>query len=192
MQNSCGPTSGTDTSRFVLVLGGARSGKSRYAQQLAAASALPVLFVATATPGDEEMRRRIENHKRSRPAHWHTHETPLHLGTRIRENLGENRLVIIDCITMLVSNVFGQCGAGADVATIEAMLNAEIAEVLDCIKQTDARYLVVSNEVGLGIVPADPATRLYRDLLGLANQTLAREADEVILMVAGLAMRVKG
>ncbi len=192
MQNSCGPTSGTDASKFVLVLGGARSGTTRYAQQLAAASGLPVLFVATATPGDEEMRRRIENHKRSRPAHWHTHETALHLGSRLCEHVGENRLVIIDCITMLVSNVFGQCGPGADAAAIETMLNAEIAELLDCSKHTYARFLVLSNEVWRGIVPADPATRLYRDLLGLANQALAREADEVILMVAGLPMRVKG
>lgn len=185
-------SSGTSVGKFVLVLGGARSGKSRYAQELAAQSGLPVLFVATATAGDDEMRRRIEVHKRSRPAHWHTHETPLHLGSRIRENLGGHRVVIIDCITMLLSNIFEHCGAAAEEAVIEAVMNSELSELLDCIRQTDARFLVVSNEVGLGIVPADPATRCYRDLLGKANQALAREADEVILMMAGLPVRVKG
>jgi len=84
--------------------------KSHHAQQLAAVSGLPVLFVATATAVDEEMRLRIEVHKKSRPDHWHTHEAPLHIGTRIRENIGKKQLVVIDCITMLLNNIFMHCG----------------------------------------------------------------------------------
>ncbi len=177
--------------KLTLILGGARSGKSHYAQELAALSGLPVLFVATATPGDDDMRRRIEAHRQSRPSHWHTHESRLHLGTRIRENIGQNRVVIIDCITMLISNIFMQCGSSPEDTACEQMMNRELTEIFSCIKETEAHYLVVSNEVGMGIIPADSVTRLYRDLLGKANQIIAKEADEVLLMVAGIPMRVK-
>jgi len=174
-----------------LIIGGARSGKSHFAQELGLKSPQPVLFVATAEAGDEEMRQRIEAHKKARPVGWRTLEVATHVGSRIVREIGEAQTVIIDCITLLVNNVFAQYGDPLDGSLIEQAVMAEIGELVDGMKQVNARFIIVSNEVGLGIVPADRMSRLYRDLLGRANQELAQHVDEVYLMVAGLPMCLK-
>ncbi len=137
------------------------------------------------------MLRRIEAHKKSRPAHWCTLEHPLDVGPKIRQSLAPDQVVIVDCITMLINNIFMQSGPDASPESVEKSVEAEIEGLIKCINDSRADFFIVSNEVGLGIVPADPATRLYRDLLGRANQALARHADEVYLMVAGIPVRVK-
>jgi adenosylcobinamide kinase/adenosylcobinamide-phosphate guanylyltransferase len=181
--------------KSILITGGARSGKSRFAQELALQTGGSVLFVATAEAGDEEMKQRIEEHRKSRPSDWVTIETPTCLGQQITQNIGEAQTVIIDCITLLVNNVLQQCGHFHD-EEIEATIfkkevMAEITELADCIERTDACFIIVTNEVGLGLVPADKVSRLYRDLLGKANQVLAQHADEVYFMVAGIPVPLK-
>ncbi len=178
-----------------LITGGARSGKSRYAQHLAEKSGGRVLFVATAVAGDEEMRRRIEQHRRERPSGWRTLEAATGIGREIPRALGDAELVIVDCITLLVSNVIlkrvDEAGVPTEAAATEREVSQEIRELLDCIERADADFVIVTNEVGLGIVPANLISRLYRDLLGRANQMLAGAADEVVMMIAGLPMQVK-
>ncbi len=181
--------------RNILIIGGARSGKSYFAQELALKSGKPVLFVATAEAGDEEMQRRIEEHQRARPAAWSTLEVTTHVGSQILQRIGGAEVVIVDCITLLVNNIFGQhsdpTGEPMDDALIEQEAMAEIDELVDCINQVNASFIIVTNEVGTGLVPANRAGRLYRDLLGKANQILAQRADEVYLMVAGLPVPMK-
>jgi len=177
--------------KTTLIIGGARSGKSTYAQETARRSGKKVLFVATAEAGDEEMRQRIEKHQQSRPAGWVTLEATDSLGSRIAAESGDAEIVIIDCVTLLVSNIFQRCGEEADPADVEKAARAEIDELIEGIHRVDADFLIVTNDVGLGLVPADSVSRLYRDILGAANQALARHADEVVLMVAGVPVPVK-
>jgi len=179
----------------ILITGGARSGKSHFAQELALKSGKPVLFVATAVAGDEEMQQRIEEHRRVRPAAWSTLEVTTHVGNEISQKVGGAKVVIVDCITLLVSNIFGQytdqTGERIDASLVEKEVTAEISSLLECVKRIDASSIMVTNEVGMGLVPANRMGRLYRDLLGKANQLLAKQAEEVYLMVAGLPVMIK-
>lgn len=175
----------------VLVIGGARSGKSDFACQLARKLGEPVLFVATAAAGDEEMKQRIAEHRKVRPIGWRTLEATTHIGTGIVPNIGDARVVVVDCITLLVSNILGQYGEETEAAVIEAAVKSEIDELVAVMKRVNASFVLVTNEVGLGVVPALRIGRLYRDLLGQANQMLAEHCDEVYLMVAGLPVRLK-
>lgn len=181
--------------KTILITGGVRSGKSHFAQEFAQKLGKTVLFVATAEAGDEEMRQRIKEHRRSRPATWRTLEATTHIGNQISQNIGTAQVVIIDCITLLISNVFGQCLNGSDEqinATLaEEMVTGEVKELLECIDHTNATFIIVTNEVGMGLVPTNKMGRLYRDLLGKANQLLAQCADEIYLMVAGLPLKIK-
>jgi len=179
----------------ILIIGGARSGKSRFAQELAPKLGEPVLFVATAEAGDEEMRRRIEEHQRSRPAAWSTLEITTHIGNQIVQNIGGAKVVIVDCITLLVNNIFSQhsyqTDEQIDASLIEKEVTNEISELVECINRVDASFIMVTNEVGTGLVPVSSVGRLYRDLLGKANQMLAGHSDEIYLMVAGLPIQIK-
>ncbi|MFC2013861.1 bifunctional adenosylcobinamide kinase/adenosylcobinamide-phosphate guanylyltransferase [Chloroflexota bacterium] len=177
--------------KCVLIIGGARSGKSTFAQELAQQLGEPVLFVATAEAGDEEMKDRIEKHKQERAAEWKTLEATTHIGRHIGQKIGEVRVVVVDCITLLVNNIFNQYSKQIDAHLIEEKLNNEINELVDYINTVDASFIIVTNEIGLGLVPANRIGRLYRDLLGKANQMLAQKADDVYLMVAGLPTQIK-
>jgi adenosylcobinamide kinase/adenosylcobinamide-phosphate guanylyltransferase len=177
--------------KSILLTGGARSGKSRLAQELALKSGGRVLFVATAEAGDDEMQRRIKAHRRMRPSGWTTLEVTTHIGKSITKNIGETRTVIIDCVTLLVNNVFQQFDENSDPSRVEKAVIAEIKELLDCIDRANADFIIVTNEVGLGIIPGDRVSRLYRDLLGKANQMLAEHVDEVYLMVSGIPLAIK-
>jgi adenosylcobinamide kinase/adenosylcobinamide-phosphate guanylyltransferase len=181
--------------KTVLLIGGARSGKSSYAEELAREIGGEVLFVATAEARDEEMHRRIDVHKKSRPAHWHTLEAPCRVGSCISADERKLTVVVLDCITLLVNNILCQHMAvhGEDVndKTVEDDVKAEIKAVIDCMQKSPATYIIVTNEVGEGIIPLGASTRIYRDVLGRANQMLARAVDEVYLMVAGIPLRVK-
>jgi adenosylcobinamide kinase / adenosylcobinamide-phosphate guanylyltransferase len=181
--------------KIILLLGGARSGKSHYAQQLAEQSARKVLFVATAEAGDEDMRLRIEKHKQNRPAAWRTLEAREHLGGQIEDEIGDEQLVLIDCITLLVNNIFCRYDEKQfeDIAdsVLEKQVISEMNELRTCFEKVEADFIIVSNEVGLGLVPDNRMGRLYRDILGRANQMLAQSSTEVYLMVAGIPLRVK-
>jgi adenosylcobinamide kinase / adenosylcobinamide-phosphate guanylyltransferase len=181
--------------KIILLLGGARSGKSHYAQMLAEQSAQKVLFVATAEAGDEDMRLRIEKHKQNRPSAWRTLEARDHLGSRIEDEIGDESLVLIDCITLLVNNIFCRYDEKQfeDIAdsVLEKQVISEMNELITCFRKVKADFIIVSNEVGLGLVPDNRMGRLYRDILGRANQMLAQSSSEVYLMVAGIPLRVK-
>ena len=177
--------------KSTLITGGARSGKSYFAQELALESGGTVLFVATAEAGDEEMKQRIEAHRQKRPSTWNTLEATTQVGRQIAQNIGQAQTVIIDCITLLINNIFQQHDKDTNTAIIEKAVTAEITELVNCIDRVDAIFIMVTNEVGLGLVPADRISRLYRDLLGKANQVLAQRTDEVYLMVAGIPVKIK-
>jgi len=177
--------------RSILVIGGARSGKSRFAQELALAAGEAVLFVATAAPLDEEMRQRIEAHRKSRPASWRTLEVNTRIGGRIAAEIADARVVIVDCITLLVSNVCAEYNEPVVFAVVEERVVEEITGLVECFGRTDAGFILVTNEVGSGLVPTNELGRLYRDCLGKANQLLAERVDEVYLMVAGLPVKIK-
>lgn len=177
--------------RLTLVLGGVRSGKSTFAVRLARALGGDlVLFVATANAGDEEMHQRIETHKRQRPAAWRTLEVQRHVGPAILEHAGEVRVVVLDCLTVLLANRLQEADAPFSPGAQEK-ITAEVDGLLACAEQLAGRLVVVSNEVGLGVVPAHPVGRAYCDLLGQANQALARAADEVYFLTAGLPQQIK-
>ena len=179
------------TSNITLILGGARSGKSSYAQQLAEASALSVTFLATAQALDEEMSTRIEKHKSERPANWQTLEVPFDVASCMKEI--QSDIVILDCITLLLSNLMMQF-VKDDLVDEERFMKAikqETEDLILAIRNSNQHWLIVSNEVGLGLVPPYQMGRVYRDAIGWANQRLAREADQVIFMVAGIPMVVK-
>ena len=181
----------TPSKQFTLILGGARSGKSSYAERLAAQTGPRVLYVATAQAWDDEMAARIAKHRAERPAGWDTLEAPRHVGAALAAVAPEYDAVLVDCLTLLASNVIAPMPEPIDAGQAEAALRAEVDALLDAYAQSRAAWIVVSNEVGLGIVPAYPLGRVYRDALGRANQTLAAAADVVLFMVAGLPLRVK-
>ncbi len=150
--------------------------------------------MATAVAGDEEMLKRIDKHRRKRPPAWNTLEVTTEVGKNILQKIGGARVVIVDCITLLANNIFSQYseqGEPIDAPLIEKRLTAEIEELIECTNHVDASFIIVTNEVGLGVVPPTRLGRLYRDLLARANQRLAEAADEVYLMVAGLAVPIK-
>ena len=175
---------------MTFILGGARSGKSRLAQELAAKLGKRVLFVATGEPLDEEMSARIEAHKRSRSPTWKTLEIPTNVAKAMKGKIGDAEVVILDCLTLLVSNLMGT--EDVDAGTLEKKVTAELEDLVAFMRTTKAYFIIVSNEVGLGLVSPYPAGRVYRDALGMANQMLAKNADEVYLMVAGIAIPLKG
>jgi adenosylcobinamide kinase/adenosylcobinamide-phosphate guanylyltransferase len=178
--------------QVILVLGGVRSGKSAYAQELAQQmGGQQVLFVATAEAGDAEMTRRITAHRQSRPARWRTLETCQEVGPAIATHVGDARVVVVDCLTLLVSNVMLGLGETPESSAAEDAVQAEIQALVRACQACTACCIVVSNEVGLGLVPDNPLGRLYRDLLGQANQALAAHAQAVYLMVAGLPVELK-
>jgi len=177
---------------LTLILGGARSGKSTYAERQAAAAGSRVLYMATAEAWDDEMRARIAAHRAQRPASWRTVESPRLVGAAARAALEhDTQAVLVDCLTLLASNVIIALPEGSDEQAATTALDQELNALLAAYEESDAAWFVVSNEVGLGIVPAYPLGRIYRDTLGRGNQRLAAVADRVIFMVAGLPMTVK-
>jgi len=170
--------------KVTFILGGVRSGKSRLAQQIAA-RASHVVFIATAKPSDEEMRSRIARHRQSRPEGWQTLEIPLDLDIAI-SNLSEEYLAIVDCLTVYLANVMSK--AGGEESAIWEYVN----RLYSALKDTKASILLVSNEVGSGVHPPTPLGRQYCDLLGGLNQAVAALADNVVLMVAGVPVTIKG
>ena len=178
-------------SSLTLILGGARSGKSSHAQSLAEATGKPVTFVATAQALDEEMSTRIHKHRAERPAGWETLEIPCGLAAHVQQIKSE--VVILDCVTLLVSNLLMQFVKDDLVEEAPCMgaVQKEVEDLIAAIQERDQDWLIISNEVGLGLVPSYQMGRVYRDALGWANQRLARAADRVLFLVAGIPMVVK-
>ncbi len=169
-----------------LILGGARSGKSRYAETLAQQSGCEVVYIATATASadDAEMHARIAHHRASRPAHWQTLEEPLALAATLQQHAAPGRLLLVDCLTLWLTNLL--CLEDT------SRLHTETLALLECLPHLPGDTLLVSNEVGLGIVPLGELTRRYVDHAGQLHQQLAAQLAAVVFMVAGLPLPLKG
>ncbi|MDP2786737.1 MAG: bifunctional adenosylcobinamide kinase/adenosylcobinamide-phosphate guanylyltransferase [Pseudomonadota bacterium] len=165
-----------------LILGGARSGKSRHAQNLAAASGLTVTVIATGQARDAEMAARIARHRAERPPHWQTLEEPLHLAVVLQQAAGPGRCVLVDCLTLWLMNLLE---AG------EAVFAQERAALLQVLPTLAGDILFVSNEVGLGVIPLGELSRRFVDEAGWLNQDIARMADSVTFIAAGLPLALK-
>ena len=172
-------------SKIILFTGGARSGKSLRAEQYAAGFGQPVIYIATAEAGDDEMRQRIRMHQSRRPASWSTIESPAAVAPALAK-LDRGAVVLLDCLSLLVSNLL--LAHEADPAPA---VEAEVASIIAANAERELTLIVVSNEVGMGIVPAYPLGRTYRDLLGRANQQVAAAAAEVYLLVCGIPVEVR-
>ncbi|WP_312966090.1 bifunctional adenosylcobinamide kinase/adenosylcobinamide-phosphate guanylyltransferase [Stutzerimonas kunmingensis] len=166
-----------------LILGGARSGKSRFAECLAAESGLAVAYIATSQALDGEMTERIAHHRERRPAHWTLVEEPLQLARVLREQAAANRCLLVDCLTLWLTNLLMLDDA--------VRLAEERDALLECLDGLPGRILLVSNETGLGVVPLGELTRRYVDEAGWLHQAVAERAQRVTFMVAGLPMTLK-
>jgi adenosylcobinamide kinase/adenosylcobinamide-phosphate guanylyltransferase len=171
--------------RVALILGGARSGKSRYGLGLAARCPTPRLFVATCEPRDAEMEARIEAHQRERGSDWETREVPLELAAALSGAQDRYGVIVVDCLTMWVSNLLLQEGA------LQGSIQSACEHLVEALAGTATPIILISNEVGLGIVPDNPLAREFRDQAGWLHQRLAQVADLVVLMVAGVPVLIK-
>lgn len=165
----------------VLVIGGTKSGKSRYALHLCRATEKKYIFLATAQPIDEEMKEKIKRHKEERSSKWITVEEPVHIVEKIKELDTEETTILLDCLALWVNNLF----------IYKADVEGEINKLINILSYIKGTIIIISNEVGMGIVPGDRVSRRYRDLLGYANQQIASIANKVVLMIAGIPVTIK-
>jgi adenosylcobinamide kinase/adenosylcobinamide-phosphate guanylyltransferase len=179
--------------KLTFVIGGARSGKSSFAQKMAEESGKSVTFIATAQALDEEMSARIRKHQEERRTDWTTLEIPAAIAACLRENPTSAELYLLDCITLLVTNLIMQCTYEdiADEKQSTLAIENEISELLVYIREHEQDWIIISNEVGQGLVPPYQMGRVYRDLLGMANQRIASAADEVYWLVAGIPVPIQ-
>jgi adenosylcobinamide kinase / adenosylcobinamide-phosphate guanylyltransferase len=171
--------------RVALVLGGARSGKSRYGLGLAARCPAPRLFVATCEPRDAEMEARIAAHQRERGSDWNTQEVPLGLAATLSAGQDNHGVIVVDCLTMWISNLLLQEGAPP------GRIQTACEDLVESLQKTTTPIILISNEVGMGIVPDNPLAREFRDQAGWLHQRLAQVADLVVLVVAGIPLLIK-
>jgi adenosylcobinamide kinase/adenosylcobinamide-phosphate guanylyltransferase len=175
---------------MILVTGGTRSGKSTLAERLAADFGGRVLYVATAEPGDDEMRLRIERHQAGRPPEWGTLNAPRDAVELLREEEGKWDTILFDCLTLYTTNLLLE--KEAESPDPEVVLARGMQTLADYLTESWPQSVVVTNEVGSGIVPVHRLSRLFRDLQGRVNQVFARKADEVYLCVSGIPVKIKG
>ena len=171
--------------KIILITGGCRSGKSRFALDYANQHFSKKLYLATCEALDEEMAQRIAHHKKMRSPDWQTIEEPIKVVDKIKQNGVETDVILLDCITLWLSNLLMRQKDDSEIVK-------EISTLIDTMQEKQTSLIVVSNEVGLGIVPADPLSRRFRDLSGMANQRMAEAADTVIFMVSGIPTFLKG
>ncbi|ROL66796.1 bifunctional adenosylcobinamide kinase/adenosylcobinamide-phosphate guanylyltransferase [Pseudomonas protegens] len=167
-----------------LILGGARSGKSRLAEKLATDSALEVIYIATSQPLDGEMNQRIAHHRERRPSHWGLIEEPLELARVLQQAAGTGRCLLVDCLTLWLTNLL--------MLEDEQRLDIEREALLQCVATLPGEIIFVSNETGMGVVPLGELTRRYVDEAGWLHQALAERCQRVVLTVAGLPLTLKG
>jgi len=169
---------------ITFILGGARSGKSQFAIKLAKENAKRVAFVASCKPLDLEMKRRITLHRKIRPTHWQTFEEPQDIVSLLKKIGDKFELILIDCLTLFISNLLLKNFK-------EVAIEGEISKILSTLKEIRTKSIIVSNEVGLGIVPKNKLGRDFRDIAGRINQLVAAKSDEVLFIVAGIPLKIK-
>lgn len=183
--------------KIILVTGGARSGKSSYAEKKAKELEGDILYIATAIPFDEEMKLRVKKHREGRPSTWSTLEAYKDFDSKLKAALEGKAGVLLDCITNLVSNlILEKCKNVEEIKTdetveIENYVKGEIEKLIKSIREAAVPFIIVTNEVGMALVPEYPLGRLFRDLAGIVNQILAKEAEEVYFCVSGIPMKIK-
>ncbi|EPG37891.1 bifunctional adenosylcobinamide kinase/adenosylcobinamide-phosphate guanylyltransferase [Acinetobacter colistiniresistens] len=166
-----------------LILGGARSGKSRLAEQIAKDTGLSVIYIATAQALDAEMKQRITHHQQQRPAHWQVLEEPIHLADQLLQCDQANQLILVDCLTLWLSNLL--------LAEDPALQQQQMQKLFEVLPQLHSQIILVSNETGLGVVPMGEISRRFVDEAGRLHQTLGQLADKVVFCVAGFPMILK-
>lgn len=182
----------TKNKKITLILGGARSGKSSYAQKIAMLMSPNVLFIATAEAKDKEMEFRIQSHREKRPTHWRTLEVPQNIGEALILLTNRADVYLLDCFTLFATNIITNLSEPLTDESAESAINSELNRLFETIEEVGGNWIIVSNEVGLGLVPPNYLGRIFRDVLGKANQRLATKADEVFFMISGLPMMLKG
>lgn len=170
--------------KLIFITGGARSGKSQHATKLAEKIGDKVAFVATCVPSDDEMKKRVKRHRSLRPKGWKTIEKPVKVASALKDLDGFDA-VIIDCITLFLTNLMMEEMSDEEILS-------KVTNLAQVAKEADFTVVIVSNEVGSGIVPANEMGRRFRDLAGLANQIIAQSADEVYLTISGIPLKIKG
>ena len=171
--------------KVIFITGGCRSGKSRFALNYTNQHFSKKIYLATCEALDEEMAQRIEHHKKMRGPEWHTIEEPVEIVDKIRQYGDKVEVILLDCITLWLSNILMKWDS-------DSRIMNEVDRSVNVIKQSPTSFIIVSNEVGMGIVPAEPLGRRFRDLSGMVNQKIAEVADTVIYMVSGIPLFLKG
>ena len=185
-------------SKIILVTGGARSGKSNFAEKLCFDRNNNTAYIATSIPFDDEMKDRVKKHQESRPKEWKTYEIYKDIYSIVEELDKTHDTVIMDCVTLMVNNLMFTYGIEVDEATskelneLENYIKDQITKLLEAVKQTNLYFVIVTNEVGMGIVPENKLSRIYGDFVGRANQLISKYSDEVYFVVSGIPMKVKG
>jgi adenosylcobinamide kinase/adenosylcobinamide-phosphate guanylyltransferase len=185
-------------SKIILITGGARSGKSSFAEKLAADSSQKVAYIATAIPFDEGMKDRIKKHKNSRPNYWMTYEIYKDIYKYIDQISQNYDVILLDCVTILVTNLMFENHEihwdtikREEIDKIEIHIKKQISLLIDEMKTSKIKSILVTNEVGMGIVPENKLSRVFRDIAGRINQFIAGSADEVYFTVSGIPMKIK-
>lgn len=183
--------------KIILVTGGARSGKSTFAEEAVKKLGDKVLYIATAIPFDDEMKLRIKKHQEQRPSYWETLEAYKDFDEKLKSKLEEKTVVMLDCITVMITNLmFEKCLdwdkiSVDEIDKLEEYIKTEIGKLLGVIDEAQIPFVLVTNEIGMGIVPEYASTRAFRDIAGRVNQMLAKVADEVYLCVSGIPVKIK-
>ncbi len=171
--------------KLILITGGARSGKSSYALKLAKTQSRKVVYIATATPLDSEMRKRIKLHRKLRRKNWITIEEPIDILSAVKRTSTRKTVIILDCLTLLISNLMLK-------GFSDNVIYNEIKTIVKALKANAQASIVVTNEIGSGIVPDNKLARRFRDIQGCVNQLVSEEAERVYLLVSGIPVKIKG
>jgi len=178
--------------KLIFITGGARSGKSNFAEKMAVGLGKLVAYLATAQPLDEEMAFRIKKHREKRLNTWETYEEPTEVRGLVSRLGLEKEVILIDCLTLLTSNLLLRKEDKVEDPKWQEEILLEIEKLAEISFKVPARVIIVSNEVGMGLVPENPLGRVYRDILGRANSIIADKADEVFMIVSGIPLKIKG
>lgn len=184
-------------SNIILVTGGARSGKSSFAESLCIKQNNKTAYIATSVAFDDEMKNRVKKHQESRPKSWKTYEIYKDIYSIVEELNKNHDTVIMDCVTLMVNNLMFTQGIEVDEATSEELnelenyIREQITKLLEAVKKTNLYFVIVTNEIGMGIVPENKLSRIYGDFVGRANQLIASYSNEVYFVVSGIPMKVK-
>jgi adenosylcobinamide kinase/adenosylcobinamide-phosphate guanylyltransferase len=183
--------------KFILITGGARSGKSNFAESIAKGTGKDVLYIATSVPFDSEMKMRVRKHREQRPGDWSLLEAYKDFDIHLSKTGSKREVYLLDCITLMVTNIIMEKESDwqnineSEVLGIEQDIKREIEKLIEFIEYSDGLFIAVTNEVGMGIVPENKLSRAFRDVAGRANQMLAKVADEVYLCVSGIPLKIK-